>query len=338
MLIAMMSTLTIAGILLSVTSPAIMGLIESRDLNEEREACEELASQLRTSWSIPERDYNIGLFRGAPGNGSASSKKENSYIDLKKKKWKKSDNGDDPLIKMARMRDSAPADDDELTAQGIGGTTELWFNKRRGKRLILVGPVDEDFKQRYLVVSLMVPSHLDLTLPTAADTAADAVLFNALWSTSWDNPSVQIPADWTVDPNGVTTNRRLWNEMNRGRTNASRMVVVRVVQSKCQLIVNNDTADLIVNNETVSQRLWVGLPAIIVPATENAAATELFIDGTGATGIQRNVSFSTDNLTSRFSRGIPEGTLINIWKGTTTTDRVKVRQFFMEKNTSITVK
>ena len=113
MLIAMMSTLTIAGILLSVTSPAIMGLIESRDLNEEREACEELASQIRTSWSIPERDYNIGLFRGAPGNGSASSKKVNPYDDLKKQKtWKRSNNQDDPLIKLGLL------DNNERSASG----------------------------------------------------------------------------------------------------------------------------------------------------------------------------------------------------------------------------
>ena len=329
MLIAMMSTLTIAGILLTVTTPAIMGLIENRDLNEEREACEELASQIRASWSTPNPDYNVALFKGSPG--SAETKEAPDYKDLKKKKWKRKKDvtetlKDDPLIKIARMRDSAPADDDVLTAQGIGGTTELWFNKRRSKRLILVGPVDEVFKQRYLVVSLMLPSHLDLTLPTPAGTFTDNDLFNALWSTSWDNPSVQVPADWNV---GNAANRSLWNEMNRGRTNASRLVVVRLVQSKYQLTVNNINTD--------GQRLWVELPALSVNDPNN----KVFIDDTKTTttGIAKDTPFTTDTLpnTSPFKLGIPEGTLVNIWKGTDAGDRVKVRQFFIEKNTSITV-
>jgi hypothetical protein len=323
MLISMMSTLTIAGILLSVTAPAIMGMIESRDLDEERGACEALATQLRTSWSIPNPDYNVALFQGAPG--IAGAKKASRFDDLKRKNWKKSENQDDPLIKLARMRDRAPNDDDELTGQSRGGTSDIWFNKRRAKRLILVGPTDEPLKQRYLVVSLMVPSHLNLTLPTPTNTVTDEDLFETLWAATWGDPSVRIPAAWNVGD----ANRNLWNEMNRGRTNASRLVVVRVVQSKYQLTVNNiNTSD---------QKLWVELPALSVNDPNN----KVFINDTKTTttGIAKDIPFSTDALpiTSPFRRGIPEGTLVNIWKGTNAGDRVKVRQFFIDKNTSITV-
>ena len=319
MMISMMSALTIAGILLSVTAPAIMGMIESRDLDEERVACEALATQLRTSWSIPNPDYNVALFQGAPG--IAGAKKASRFDDVKRTKWKKRDNQDDPLIKLARMRDRAPDDDDELNGQSRGGTSDIWFNKRRAKRLILVGPTDEAFKQRYLVVSLMVPSHLNLTLPTPTNTVTDEDLFETFWSANWDDPGVRIPGVWNVS----TDNRNLWNEMNRGRTNASRLVVVRVVQSKYQLIVNNTNTD--------GQRLWIELPALSV----NYPSNKVFIDETG-TGISTLFN-TTDSLpaTSAFKLGIPEGTMVNIWKGTNSGDRVKVRQFFMENNTSITV-
>ncbi len=317
MLISMMGTLTIAGILLSVTSPSIMALIESRDLDEERAACEALANEIRMSWSIPNPDYNIAQFNG--GYGIAGAKKEHKFGDLKKKKWKRDQNQEDPLLKLARTRDRAPADNDDLNHQSHGGISDLFFNKRRNKRLILVGKTDEPFKQRYLVVSLMVTSHLDLTFPTPAGMVTDDDLFDSFWATTWENPKVEIPNNqWNLN----TTNRDLWNEMNRGRTNASRLVVVRVVQSKYQLIVNN--------TNTAGQKLWVELPS---------KSGNTFIDETGNVGINNTSPFSTSDLpdTSPFKLGIPEGTLVNIWQGTTHTNRVKVRQFFLEKTSSITL-
>jgi len=317
MLISMMGTLTIAGILLSVTAPSIMALIESRDLDEERAACEALANEIRMSWSIPNPDYNIAQFNG--GYGIAGAKKEHIFGDLKKKKWKRDQNQEDPLLKLARTRDRAPADNDELNHQSHGGISDLFFNKRRNKRLILVGKTDEPFKQRYLVVSLMVTSHLDLTFPTPAGMVTDDDLFDSFWATTWENPKVEIPNNqWNLN----TTNRDLWNEMNRGRTNASRLVVVRVVQSKYQLIVNN--------TNTAGQKLWVELPS---------KSGNTFIDETGNVGINNTSPFSTSDLpdTSPFKLGIPEGTLVNIWQGTTHTNRVKVRQFFLEKTSSITL-
>jgi type II secretory pathway pseudopilin PulG len=325
MLISMMSTLTIAGVLLSVTAPAIMGTIENRDLEEERVACEELANELRMSWSIPYPDYNVALFPGAPG--VAGERKFNKYGDLKEKKWKKSDETkNDPMIKLARRRDRAPNDGEELDGKGRGGKSDLWFNKRRAKRVILVDPTNEENRQRYLVVSLMTPSHLELTLPTPDNTVTDNQLFEKFWNKNWDDPGAQIPDNWNVS----TDQKNLWNEMNRGRTNASRLVVVRVVQSKYILMVNNGFGS------NSNQKLWVELPALSVNNPNNP----VFIDERGNNGIIQTTPFSTEGLPvgSPFKFGIPEGTLVNIWRGTTTANRQIVRRFFMDgNNTSITV-
>jgi len=184
--------------------------------------------------------------------------------------------------------------------------SNLAFNHFQVQRCLVVGPSSETGRQRYLLISLMVPPYRVLQFPTADASQT----FDTIWDQSWDSVAAQAPAAWT----GLltATDLALWNSISsNGRTNASRLLVERIVQPKYSLtLANNSQTDW----------AWVDIgPAlnILTAAPNSGTVTSASLDG--------------------FTTGILAGRLIVVRRGPSTSAAYEVQRFFLYSDVTLTV-
>jgi hypothetical protein len=104
------------------------------------------------------------------------------------------------------------------------------FNSKGNKRLLVRGPTDEAGMQRWLLVSVMVPVHRGLR-------DFPLITFNQLWTLPGADTQT-LPFDGTK---AALSN--IWNFNTYNRTDASRIVVQRIVQRKYTLNLTNSSSD-----------------------------------------------------------------------------------------------
>jgi type II secretory pathway pseudopilin PulG len=184
--------------------------------------------------------------------------------------------------------------------------TAIAFNAYGVQRCLALGPTGETGQQRYLLISLMVPPYRVLAFPTLDDTQT----FDSIWDQSWESTQAQAPVLWaTLLP---PVQYSLWNTMSsNNRTNASRLLVERIVQPKYTLTLAN-------NSQT--DTAWVD----IGPATNaiTAAANSGTVSSASVAG---------------FSTGILSGRLIVVRRGANPGAAYEVQRFYLYADVNLTI-
>jgi type II secretory pathway pseudopilin PulG len=180
------------------------------------------------------------------------------------------------------------------------------FNPYGVQRCLVVGPTGETGQQRYLLLSLMVPAYRILAFP-----AADATqTFNSLWDQSWESVATQAPTLWQ----GLLSASQyaLWNTASaNNRTNASRLLVERIVQPKYTLTLAN-------NNATDTAWVDIGPAANAITAAPNSGTV------------------STSSVAG-FTAGVLSGRLIVVRRGPAASAAYEVQRFFLYSDVNLTV-
>jgi type II secretory pathway pseudopilin PulG len=184
--------------------------------------------------------------------------------------------------------------------------TAIAFNPYGTQRCLVIGPTGEAGQQRYLLMSVMAPPYRSLAFP-----AADATqTFNSIWDQSWEAVDSQAPSLWS----SLLTPAQylLWNTTSANqRTNASRLIVQRIVQAKYTLtLANNSSTDT----------AWVD----IGPAVN--AITALPDSGT----------VSSSSLAG-FTSGVLSGRLIVVRRGASAASAYEVQRFFLYSDVNLTI-
>jgi type II secretory pathway pseudopilin PulG len=184
--------------------------------------------------------------------------------------------------------------------------TSIAFNPYGAQRCLVVGPSGEAGQQRYLLMSLMVPPYRSLSFPNADGTQT----FNSIWDQSWESVDSQAPALWStlLTPAQFT----LWNTPSaNNRTNASRLVVERIVQPKYSLTLANNSA---------TDTAWVDIgPAVNAIAAPPDSGT-----------------VSSASLPG-FATGILSGRLIVVRRGPNAGAAYEVQRFYLYADVSLTI-
>ncbi len=184
--------------------------------------------------------------------------------------------------------------------------TAIAFNAYQVQRCLVVGPTGESGQQRYMLISLMVPPYRALVFP-----AADATqTFNSIWDQSWESTQTQAPALWAslLTPGQYS----LWNAASsNNRTNASRLLVERIVQPKYTLTLAN-------NSQTDTAWVDIGPALNAITAAPNSGTV---------------VSSSVGG----FGSGILSGRQVVVRRGPSAAAAYEVQRFFLYSDVNLTV-
>lgn len=184
--------------------------------------------------------------------------------------------------------------------------TAIAFNPYQVQRCLVVGPSGEVGQQRYLLISLMAPPYRTLSFPSADPTQT----FDSIWDQSWESTQAQAPTLWgtLLSP----AQYALWNTASsNNRTNASRLLVERIVQPKYSLTIAN-------NSQT--DTAWVDIgPAVDAIVSAPNSGTTLSSSLPGFTG------------------GVLAGRLIVVRRGSTAAVAYEVQRFFIYSDVNLTI-
>jgi type II secretory pathway pseudopilin PulG len=180
------------------------------------------------------------------------------------------------------------------------------FNPYQVQRCLVVGPAGEAGQQRYMLLSLMAPPYRVLIFPTADPTQT----FDSIWDQSWESTQAQAPTLWGTLLS--SDQYALWNTAStNNRTNASRLLVERIVQPKYSLTVANNSP---------TDTTWVDIGPLvdaIVSAPNSGTVQSSSLAG--------------------FTSGILAGRLIVMRRGPTAASAYEVQRFYLYSDVNLTV-
>jgi type II secretory pathway pseudopilin PulG len=184
--------------------------------------------------------------------------------------------------------------------------TSIAFNAYQVQRCLVIGPTGESGQQRYLLISLMVPPYRALVFPVADATQT----FDSIWDQSWESTQAQAPALWS---SLLTADQySLWNASSaNNRTNASRMVVERIVQPKFTLTLAN-------NSQTDTAWVDIGPAVDAITAAPNSGTV-------------------LSSSLAGFGTGILAGRLIVVRRGPSASAAYEVQRFFLYSDVNLTI-
>jgi type II secretory pathway pseudopilin PulG len=192
------------------------------------------------------------------------------------------------------------------TAQSQNQYTAIAFNAYNVQRCLVIGPTNEEGRQRYLLISLMVPPYRLLAFPATDSTQT----FNSIWDQDWDSTEAQAPALWSSLLSAEQCEN--WNSVSQNnRTNASRLLVERIVQPKYNLTLANNS---------LTDTAWVDIgPAInAITAAPNSGTVQ-------------------SSSLPGFTGGVLSGRLIVVRRGPNVANAFEVQRFFLYSDVNLTV-
>jgi type II secretory pathway pseudopilin PulG len=180
------------------------------------------------------------------------------------------------------------------------------FNAYHVQRCLVIGPSGEAGQQRYMLISLMVPPYRNLTFPMADSTQT----FDSIWDESWESTQAQAPALWE---SLLSANQVLqWNSTSsNNRTNASRLLVERIVQAKYSLTLAN-------NSQTDTAWVDIGPAGNAITAAPNSGTVQ-------------------SGSLPGFASGVLSGRLIVLRRGANAASAYEVQRFFLYSDVNLTI-
>jgi hypothetical protein len=190
--------------------------------------------------------------------------------------------------------------------------SQTLFNAYGVQRLLIPGPLNEASQQRYLLISVLVPPHRNLLSFPAAAT------FDDIWNNRWDSSKVTVPASWAALLSADDFSQ--WNAEIRGRTNASRVIVERIVQKKFTITVNNTHAtDFLYVYVAGAQGMRTANLAAPNPAAPVAPAWILPAGGNGTLPGNLVLGSSNGSGITQSPIGFLAGRTVNVFRGPSAT-------------------
>lgn len=184
--------------------------------------------------------------------------------------------------------------------------TSIAFNAYQVQRCLVIGPSGESGQQRYILISLMVPPYRTLVFPSADATQT----FDSIWDQSWESTQTQAPILWSSLLTAAQYS--LWNTASaNNRTNASRMIVERIVQPKYTLTLAN-------NSQTDSAWVDIGPAVDAISAAPNSGTV-------------------LSSSLAGFGTGILAGRLIVVRRGPSAIAAYEVQRFFLYSDVNLTI-
>lgn len=302
-LIEVMTVLVVISIILTITIPIAFNAIDETELSSERSKLAAMRKDIELSFFETDQARNIGMLGSATGITVPTAGNSITAINTELDGSALISNAQDWRAKLGTLKGGIPAL--PVTIDNPEGTSLAGFaiNARRWERLLFVGPTNEVGQQRYLLVSMMTPLSRELTFPTTG------AVFDQIWTNSWEGAGATAPAAWSTTLTAAAFNE--WNANSSGnRTNASRVVVERITQSKVDIVVVN-------NNST--DRVWVDVGP-----------------NTNAFNLAPNSGVSRSSSIAEFATGVPVGRLIVVRRGTTAPG-METQRFVLNSPVTITV-
>jgi type II secretory pathway pseudopilin PulG len=300
----------IIGVLAGMLAPVLANQLDDAQIRAERAALQSLRQDFEATYDA--LDYQNLNEASLPGSGLPSGIAPTTF-----------DQGDtfpsriyasavtvDPVgwvTKLAQKRGLATYQAGASYAYSAANQyVALAFNHFQLQRCLIAGPAGETGRQRYLLLSLMAPADRGLVFPTADATQT----FNTLWDQSWEATGAQAPAAWAAlltagqyaQWNAVSSNRR---------TNASRLLVERIVQPKYALTLAN-------NSQTDTVWVDIGPAANAMVAAPNSGTT-------------------LSSTLAGFATGILAGRQIVVRRGASAAAAAEVQRFFLYADVTLTV-
>lgn len=309
-LLMLLIAVSILGILAGILVPILANKLDDAQIRSEREVLRSLREDFEATYDAVDFDnLNVASISGSglpagtvfttfdQGSGIAGRIFGNSIL-VDPAGW---------VTKLAQKRGiSSYVIGASYTAQTQNQYTAIAFNAYKVQRCLMIGPIGEAGQQRYLLISLMVPPYRSLVFPTGDSTQT----FDSIWDQSWESTQAQVPVLWSsLLSSGQYSN---WNTASsNNRTNASRLLVERIVQPKYALtLANNSPTDT----------AWVDIgPAVnAITATPNSGTVQ-------------------SGSLPGFASGILSGRLIVVRRGPSAANAYEVQRFFLYSDVNLTV-
>lgn len=309
-LLMLLVAVAIVGVLAGILAPVVANKLDDAQIQSERESLKNLRRDFEATYDAS--DYNNLNEASVPESGLPSSVEMTTFdqgasiaeslygatVTVDGTGW---------VTKLAQQRG--------LTSYVVGATytaitqnqyTTIAFNRYQLRRCLIIGPAGEPGQQRYLLISLMAPPYRMLMFPTNDSTQT----FDSIWDQSWESTQAQAPSLWA---SLLTAGQySLWNSVSsNNRTNASRLLVERIVQPKYLLTLANNS-----QTDTAWVDIGPAINAIVSPANSGTVQS---------------------NSLAGFTSGILAGRLIVVRRGANAAAAYEVQRFFLYSDVNLTV-
>ena len=309
-LLMLLIAVAIVGILAGILAPVLANKLDDAQIRGESETLKSLRKDFESTYdstdfdnlneaSVNDSGLPVGtVFTMFDQGAAVGSRIYNPGVMVDAAGW---------VTKLAQKRGiSSYTVGATYTALSQNQYTAIAFNPYKVQRCLVIGPSSENGQQRYLLISLMVPPYRTLAFPTVDSTQT----FDSIWDQNWESTQAQAPASWSSLLS--TSEFADWNSASEnGRTNASRLLVERIVQPKYVLTIANNS---------LTDTAWVDIgPAInAITAAPNSGTVQ-------------------SSSLPGFTTGVLSGRLIVVRRGPSAGSAFEVQRFFLYSDVNLTV-
>ncbi|EIP99932.1 hypothetical protein OpiT1DRAFT_04465 [Opitutaceae bacterium TAV1] len=229
--------LIVLSILVGISAYPMIGVIDSTRMRAEREKLASIANEIRSTFHNDALDtHNISAIPGEVSDSCPvtlfDTLAQDPAADLV--------NANSWFTRLARLRSGTVLTGGPVYAASLD-VRDLTLNHFKRRRLLILGPPDEDDHQRYILLSFMIPESTTATLTMPAPTNTN--LFSTEYKTWFDTIYHH---DWGEVGNAPAGWGGNWgDETLHGYTFAQRVLAERIVQRRFLLTVNNQGTDAI---------------------------------------------------------------------------------------------
>jgi type II secretory pathway pseudopilin PulG len=300
----------IVGILAGILAPVVANKLDDAQLRSESETLASLGRDIQATFdsvdytnlneaSVPSSGLPAGtVFTTLDTGTSIASRMFAPSVVVDPAGW---------VTKLAQKRGvTSYAAGQAYTALSQSQYSAIAFNAYGTQRCLVLGPPGETGQQRYLLLSLMVPPYRVTTFPTSDATQT----FDSIWDQSWESAQASAPGLWSslLTADQLT----LWNTASsNNRTNASRLLVQRIIQPKFTLTLAN-------NSPTDSAWVDIGPAANAMSSAPNSGTLQ-------------------SSSLPGFESGILAGRLIVVRRGASTAAAYEVQRFYLYSDVNLTI-
>jgi Tfp pilus assembly protein FimT len=309
-LLMLLIAVAIIGVIAGILAPALANKLDDAQIRSEREILESFRKDFEATYDSS--DFNNLNEASLAGSGLPTGTVYTTFdqgTEIASRIYAQSILVDPAgwVTKLAQRRG--------VTSYTIGASytaltqnqySAMAFNAYHVQRCLVVGPSGEAGQQRYMLISLMVPPYRILTFPMADSTQT----FDSIWDENWESTQAQAPSLWG---SLLTADQVLqWNSTSsNNRTNASRLLVERIVQAKYSLTLAN-------NSQTDTAWVDIGPAGDAITAAPNSGTVQ---------------SSSLPGFTS----GVLSGRLIVLRRGANAASAYEVQRFFLYSDVNLTI-
>jgi prepilin-type N-terminal cleavage/methylation domain-containing protein len=230
--------LILLSIFVGILSYPILGMLDSAEMRAERKKLALIASEIRSTFHNDLLEsYNISAVTGEVSGACPVT----LFDILPKDPADDLVNANSWFTRLANLRSGISLPTGGTVYNSSADVRDLTINHFRRRRLLILGPTNENEQLRYLLLSLMIPDNtpVNLTIPNPADTNPSSAAYKEWFDKIYLH-------DWGVANDGPEGWDNIWSGTSlHGYTFTQRVLAERIVQRRFFLTVNNQGEDAI---------------------------------------------------------------------------------------------